>query len=365
MDTCAHIVRGVAIRGIASAVPERIVTLEDCIAAVGDSARATAESTGIFQRHVTAPDICASDLCFAAAERLLSQLEWDRDSIDHIVFVSQYPDYLLPATSCLLHGRLGLSKSCACLDINLGCSGYIYGLFAASAMLSTASAGRCLFLVGDTPSKTASPQDRSVSMLFGDAGTATALESSPSAPPMYFQLGTDGTGYRHLIVPAGGFRHPSTPLTKMRTERESGNWRSDEDLFMDGPEIFAFTLREVPPLMSAILKASGWPLESVDAFVLHQANRFMIQYLQKKLRLPADKVPIALGEYGNTSSASIPLAINTALKAQVESGPQQLIMAGFGVGLSWGAAAVTCGPLVVPEVVTVSEPALHEEVLSD
>jgi 3-oxoacyl-[acyl-carrier-protein] synthase-3 len=309
--------------------------------------------------------MCASDLCFAAAERLLSQLEWDRSSIDHLVVVTQYPDYLLPATSCLLHGRLGLSKSCACLDINLGCSGYIYGLSVASALLSTVSAGRCLLLVGDTPSKTASPQDKSVSMLFGDAGTATALESSPAAPPMYFQLGTDGSGYRHLILPAGGFRHPSTQLTKVRTERESGNWRSEEDLFMDGPEIFAFTLREVPPLIRTTLEATGWPVESVDAFIFHQANRFMIQHLQKKLKLPAEKVPIALGEYGNTSSASIPLAINAALRDTVSFGEQQLIMAGFGVGLSWGSAAVTCGPLVVPEIVTVPDPVLSEELLID
>jgi len=298
-------------------------------------------------------------LCFAAAERLLDQLHWERESIDHIVFVTQYPDYLLPANSCLLHGRLGLSKSCACLDINLGCSGYIYGLSVASALLSTASAGRCLLLVGDTPSKTASPQDKSVSMLFGDAGTATALEISSSAPAMYFQFGTDGTGYQHLIVPVGGFRQRSTPLTQTRIERESGNWRSDEDLWMDGPEIFAFTLREVPPLMNAVLAASGWTRESVDAFVLHQANRFMIRHLQKKLKIPADKVPITLQDYGNTSSASIPLAINSALKEAVEAAPQRLVMAGFGVGLSWGAAAVTCGPIVVPEIVLVPDPELR------
>jgi 3-oxoacyl-[acyl-carrier-protein] synthase-3 len=359
MDARAHVVRGVAIRGIASAVPENVVTLEDSLQAVGDSARTTAEVTGIFQRHVTSANICASDLCFAAAERLLSELQWERDSIDHLVFVTQYPDYFLPANSCLLHGRLALSKSCACLDINLGCSGYVYGLSVASALLSTASSGRCLLLVGDTPSKTASAQDKSVSMLFGDAGTATALESDSSAPPMYFHLGSDGKGYRHLIVPAGGFRRPCTTDTKVRIEREAGNWRSEEELFMDGPEIFAFTMREVPPLIRAILETAGWSVDSTDAFVFHQANRFMIQYLQKKLRLPTEKVPITLGEYGNTSCASIPLAINTGLRSKVMSGQQQLVMAGFGVGLSWGAAAVTCGPVLVPDVITVSDRTLH------
>jgi len=304
---------------------------------------------------VVAQQTCASDLCFAAAERLLADLSWLRESVNILVFVSQTPDYVLPATSCSLHGRLGLSKRCATFDINMGCSGYVYGLWVAAQLLSANGPRRALLLVGDTISRIVSPMDRSTAPLFGDAGSATALEWTEGAAPIFFELGSDGSGQNHLIVPAGGFRQPPTPATSERNAREAGNVRSDEDLYMDGAEIFTFTLREVPPLIRSVLDMASWPLDDVDAFVLHQANRFMIQHVVKRMRIPAEKAVYSLEEYGNTSSASIPLTMIHSLAERLRSQQLRLVLAGFGVGLSWGGAAMQCGPMVVSNVVLVDE----------
>jgi len=193
-----------------------------------------------------------------------------------------------------------------------------------------------------------------VAPLFGDAGTATALDRDSSAPSSVFTLGTDGTGYDKLIVPASGFRHRRNEETGIRRERENGNIRSDEDLYMDGAEIFSFTLREVPPLIETSLQQAGWLVDDVDAFVFHQANEFMLKHLSKKMKLPADKVVLTLKDYGNTSSASIPLSISHALRDDLTHNTRNLVIAGFGVGMSWAAAAITCGPLVLPEIVILS-----------
>lgn len=351
------VVSGVRLAGLASAVPEAVRTLADDIAAFGAlDANKISNSLGVRTRHVATNGICTSDLCLAAAERLFEALEWERASIDALVFVSQTPDYLLPATSCTLHGRLGLAKHCAALDINLGCSGYIYGLWVASQLMQGSSLQRVLLLVGDTISRIVSSEDRATAPVFGDAGTATALEQATTAPPMAFELGTDGTGQQHLMVPAGAFRQPSTPRTAQRTARQDGNIRSDADLYMDGAEIFTFTLREVPPMLRAVLATAQWTLEGVDAFIMHQANQFMLQHLAKRMRLATDKVVLTLEDFGNTSSASIPLAMTHALASSLTVQAQRLLLAGFGVGFSWGAAAVTCGPMVMPDLVVVSHP---------
>lgn len=358
-----HIVSRVRISGISSAVPEQVWGLTEAGNLFGMAeAHKISESTGVRNRHIAPPGMCTSDLCHAAAERLLSDLNWDRDSIDCMIFVSQTPDYRLPATSCCLHGRLKLSKHCAAFDISLGCSGYIYGLWVAATLAATGR--RILLLVGDIASAQVSPQDRSVATLFGDAGSATALEYDAGAPDIVFTLGTDGTGYRHLIIPAGGFRQPRTESTSRRTPRENGNSRSDEDVFMDGAEVFAFTLREVPPMVKHILAAAGWSIDSADAFVMHQANRFILNHLAKKMKVPPEKMVVALEDFGNTSSASVPLAINHSLHSDLKSRPMKLVLAGFGVGLSWGAVAVTVGPLACPEVIFLNAVQTPPEVMA-
>lgn len=326
--------------GIAAAVPgpKADVQAEGSVTAA-DLSKVVA-STGVKARHVAPAQVCASDLCQAAAERLLAALGWARESIDLLVFVTQTPDYVLPASACSLHGRLGLSKSCAAFDVNLGCSGYVYGLSIVGAHLQSGAAKRALLLVGDTISKLVSSEDRSVAYLFGDAGSATALEYSSDAAPIRFITGSDGTGAAHLEVPAGMFRKPSSEQTRMATARQGGNVRSDEHLAMNGPEIFNFTIREVPPMISGAMASASWTADDVDGFVLHQANRFMLDYLVKRMKLPPAKVAFALESFGNTSSASIPVAICDALRGRLLQGPAKLVLAGFGVGFSWASAAV-------------------------
>lgn len=344
-------VAGVQLRGISAAVPETERTVEDLAQRFGaDAAANLTKSTGVRLRPTASEKLCTSDLCFAAAKDLLTELDWDPDSIDLLVFVSQTPDYILPATSTVLHERLGLAPSCAAFDVGLGCSGYVYGLWIAGKLLAGRGPNRALLLAGDTSTRLVSSEDRSTVPLFGDAGTATALEVSESAPDIVFSMGTDGKGYRHLMVPAGGFRQPSDAQTKERRDCENGNRRSEEDLYMNGTEIFAFALREVQPLFNAVVGEAGWQLEELDAVIFHQANAFMLKHLGKRLKIPTEKLVVAMESYGNASSASIPLAMVDSLKDELAGVPRKLVMVGFGVGFSWAAAALSCGDLRMPSV---------------
>jgi 3-oxoacyl-[acyl-carrier-protein] synthase-3 len=343
---------GVRIAGVASAVPSQIRTVEDEAHHFGaELAAKISQNVGVRTRHTAPPELCTSDLCLAAAERLLTDLNWQREEIVALIFLTQSPDYFVPATSHILHLHLGLPVSCAAFDVNLGCSGYVYGLWMAS-LVAQSLRGKVLFLAGDTSSRSISPMDQSVAFLFGDAGTATALEPSADALPMNFELGADGSGFQKLIVPAGGFRHPRNASTCLRTPRDNGLVRSDEDLFMDGAEIFAFTLKRVPPLVKTLLAKTNLGIDDIDAFVFHQANLFMLDYLARRLKIPAEKLILGLEEYGNTSSASIPMAITTTpLRNRLTQQPLRLLLAGFGVGFSWAGCILTLGPGVFPEVV--------------
>lgn len=347
----------VRVRGIVSAVPERAADLTSSIEAFGaDEVEKILESTGTRKRRIAGagpPLLCASDLCFAAASRLLQDLGWERDSIDALILVTQTPDYRAPATACVLAARLHLSKTCAAFDVNLGCSGYVYGMWLAAGLVASGAVRRALVLVGDVLLPFVGPKDRSTCLLFGDAGTATALEFSEEASPMWFVLGTDGRGYKDLIVPAGGGRIPSEEATRTPREAENGNIRSLENVYMDGSEIFAFTLREVPGMVRNILGQAGWGVQDVDAFVFHQANQFMLNHLAKRMKIPMEKVPLSMAEYGNTSGASIPVTISHCLREKLSEGKMNLVMGGFGVGLSWGAVAMTCGPMVAPPMLEV------------
>lgn len=347
---------GVRVAGLASAVPELVQTLADDARTFGeDMAKKISENSGVLQRHIASENICTSDLCFVAAERLITELNWERKSIDGLIVVTQTPDYFLPATSCSLHGRLKLATHCAAFDVNLGCSGYVYGLWLASHLIASASVRRLLLLAGDTATRFISPYDHSVSPLFGDAGTATAVERDMDADPIAFQLGTDGRGQKHAIIPAGAFRQPRSETTARRTLREGGNVRSDEELFMNGAGVVAFTLREVPALIKSVLDAAGWSDDTVDAFVLHQANRMLLQCLLKRMRVRHDKVVFALEEYGNTSSASLPLTMTHCLRERLNRDRMRLVLASFGNGFSWGAVTLTCGPMIMPELLLVAD----------
>lgn len=344
------IVRNVRVAGIASAVPASVDDIGASWRGGRDELAKVMANTGVRERRIATHQTCTSDLCLKAAEVLLADLRWARDSIDLLLFVSQTPDHILPATSCVLHGRLGLAKHCASFDVSLGCSGYVYGLHIASSLLSTGLYSRALLLVGDTISKVVSPDDRSVAYLFGDAGAATALEYLVGAEPMGFELGTDGTGSQHLQIPAGAFRVRSGPETRRAVVHENGNIRSEENLSMNGAEVFNFTLREIPGLLRGVLGHAGWNSAEVDWWVMHQANRFMLEYLGKRMKIPVERNILALEKYGNTSSASIPLAITDSLRLRLAGDPKRLVLAGFGVGFSWAAVGLTLSGAVVPPV---------------
>lgn len=347
-------IQGVRFVGLASAVPGEPQEVTALAGLLEADLKKVVANTGVHRRHLVPAGICTSDLCQAAAERLLNGLGWARDSVDLLIFVSQTPDQVLPATSCVLHGRLGLGKNCVAFDVALGCSGYVYGLSIAAHHLASGQFRRVLLLVGDTISKIVSPADRSVAYLFGDAGTATALEHDPSAPPMHFELGTDGSGAAHLQVAAGMFRRPSSEQTRQPRPRDGGNLRSDEQLEMNGAEIFSFTLREIPPLVTRILQRAGLGPDLVHGWVFHQANRFMLDHLARRLKLPAAAFFMELEDFGNTSSASIPLAITAQGEARFQSDPTRLILAGFGVGFSWGAAAIAASRPFLPPLIKIT-----------
>ncbi len=351
----SSILSGVRVFGVSCALPDNILTPKSSEAYISteDISKITA-STGVDTRHVV-KNLCTSDLCFEAANRLFEEGGFDRDDIDTVIFITQTPDYVLPASACVLQNRLGLSKSCAAFDVNLGCSGYVYGLWLASNLIAAGGSKNTLLLVGDTISKVVSPEDRGTGLLFGDAGSATILVNDSSANKLSFVLGSDGSGSNNLIVPAGGFRKRATEETGIRKDVD-GSKRSDEDLFMNGAEIFAFTLREVKKLVKETLGLSNTDGADIDYYLFHQANKFMLKHLAKGLKLSDDKVPLVIEKYGNTSSASIPLIMcDEGLAPVLRNSTKELVLAGFGVGYSWAGVKLTTSNLVIPSLAFIED----------
>ena len=297
----------------------------------------------------------AGDLCIAAARRLLEGLRWDPASIDGLFFVTQTPDHFLPATAFIAHRELKLKDHCLAYDIGLGCSGYVYGLWNAAQFVATGACKRVLLLAGDTISKLISPQDKSVAVLFGDAGSATALEVDGAAGSMAFVGGSDGSGAGNLCVPGGAFRAMPCDEVFAKHTDEAGNTRSKRDLAMDGLAIFNFTLQRVPPLVNAVTDLRGWPVPEVDLFVFHQANGFILKAIAKKLKIRDEQVPINIGKFGNTSMTSMPLLIADVAPDRLRSSePTKVVVVGFGVGYSWGALATEMRN-VVTDIVQLAE----------
>ena len=337
----AAIVGNASVKGIVACVPPRRVGNDAFVERFGEGVAEVAKMTGVADRYWVDDDTTTSDLCAAAAQRLLEGLGWAADSIDAILFISQTPDYRLPATATVLQTRLGIRPGIVAFDVNLGCSAYPYGLWLSMTMASSGVARRVLLAVGDTSSRVVDPNDRATALLFGDAGTVTAIETDSAATETAFVLGSDGSGAQNLIIPQGAFRR--------------GEQRGSHDqtrLFMDGGEIFIFTLKAVPPLVADTLSLAGRSADDHDAFLFHQANAFMVRHLAKKSKLPADKVPINIERYGNTSSATIPLLIADDLAVQLKTKRMRVAMFGFGVGYSWASASMDLGPLTCVETIT-------------
>lgn len=330
--------RSAVVRAITSCVPARLWdNFTDSTGFEQEEIEKVVRMAGVKTRHVADETICSSDLCIAAAKDVLARLEWPAESVDALIFVTQSPDYLLPSTACLAHRDLKLRDGCAAFDVGLGCSGYPYGVWLASMMLQTPGFKRALVLHGETPARFASHSDRSVALLFGDAGSATALEASPegTTSKWWFNLHTDGAGYADLIIRGGGFRD------RFPADKEASYVK------MNGANIFNFTIKRVPPLIEDTLAASGVAREQVDYFVFHQSNRFIMGHLVKKAGLPQEKIPMTIGEFGSAGGPSVPLTITQGKLQRPADRELQLLLLGYGVGLSWASALVTLPPAAV------------------
>lgn len=342
---------GARIVGVVSSIPSVPIDNRVFVEKFGASAVAdVVKMIGVETRRWVQPGVSTADLCQAACHRLLDALDWQVASVDCLLFVSQTPDYVLPATACALHGRMGLRPGAIAFDINLGCSGYPYALWLAMTIVQSGAARRVLVAVGDTISRVVDPADRATAMLFGDAGTVTAIEACASGEAesvANFILGSDGRGETNLIIPQGAFK--TRPIDSDARLKH----RVPSCLFMDGGEIFNFTLKSVPPLVHATFSAASTTAEQYEAFLFHQANLFMLKHLVKKCKLPADKAPINIDRFGNCSSASIPLLITTELAERLKGDQVRVAMFGFGVGYSWASAELYIGPLRVVETIEV------------
>jgi 3-oxoacyl-[acyl-carrier-protein] synthase-3 len=297
------------------------------------------DKTGINERRIAGKDQTAGDLAFEAATRLFYQGQIASQDVDFIILCTQAPDYILPTTACIIQDRLGISRHAGALDINLGCSGFVYGLSLAKGLIETGAARCVLLLTADTYSKYINPMDKSVRTLFGDAAAATAIVATDAECEKIgpFVFGTDGSGAKNLIVEAGMYRVPKSAETSKELTDDSGNVRSRNNLYMNGAEVMAFSLKEVPKAADALLLKAEMTKEDIDFFVLHQANKFMLEALRKKMKVPTEKLPIFVDDCGNTVSSTIPIALfKLHQQGRLKSG-HKLMLIGFGVGYSWAA----------------------------
>lgn len=345
-------VPNVKLSGLAACVPHQVEDNQN-FSLLSENERALfIKTVGIRYRRVAAAGVTASDLCFAAAEKLLTDLNWNRQEIKVLVFVTQTPDYLIPNTSSILQEKLKLPKDCLAFDVNLGCSGYVYGLSIVGSLLQNMTGGKALLLVGDVSTKTISMQDKSTAPLFSDAGTATGLEYSLNHE-FHLNLQTDGKEFDDIMIPDGGFRNPVSESSFELKEYEGGILRSDMAMKLDGLKIFNFALREIEPNIHALLKEKGIDKAAIDYFVFHQANLLMLESVRKKLAVEPEKVPYSLYDYGNTSSATIPLTMVVKLREALISRKLNLLLSGFGVGLSWGSAYIETQNIVCSELIEI------------
>lgn len=323
---------------IAGYLPEQILSNDDLARLYPDwPAEKIFSKTGIKERHIADASQTASDLAYKAAQKLFLQGIVDVGDVDFIILCTQAPDYVLPTTACLLQNRLGISRGAGAVDINLGCSGFVYGLSLAKGLIESGSAKCVLLLTADTYSKYINPLDKSVRTLFGDGATASVigLNEADGASIGPFVFGSDGSGGKNLIVEAGGFRSPRSEDSAQEFTDSSGNIRSLDNLYMDGAEVLTFSLQEVPKAINALLKKMELSKEEVDHFVLHQANKFMLEALRKKLGVPPEKLPILMERCGNTVSSTIPLALIAMRESGKLKAGEKVVLAGFGVGYSW------------------------------
>lgn len=349
----------IGIKAVYSCVPDNkqpIQTLNNIFPTI-EAAEKFTKSTGVISRHICPDGVCSSDLCYLAAKKLLEENDIALDSIDALIFLSQTSDYKMPATAPLLQARLGLSKKTACFDINLACSGYVYGLSVAFSFANSKGINRVLLLCGETLSKLIGKEDFLSYPLFGDAGSATLIEKG-DYDSSYFSLGTDGRGYDAIIIDdSNGGRSQISVNSLSKEKQDDGVQRNKLQMRMDGMKVFSFTLSAVASNIKELLGYVDSDIEiaksKTDFFLLHQANKLIVETIAKKLKIPSEKTPANIEQYGNTSSVSIPLLLTTNLQA--DNFNKNCVMAGFGAGLSWGSTYIPFHNCKIGKILTFSK----------
>lgn len=344
-------IRNVVVRGVTGTVPNHPVKSAEFDIFTEEDAQLFDDTVGIKNRYLASDEVCASDLCFDAAERLIAGLGWEKDTIDVLVFASVTGDYKTPPTSGILQDRLGLPSSTFVVDLPMGCCGTLYAINVAGNMLSAGTAKRALLLIGDTASRMGSYKDKSRVPLFGDAGMAMALEYDTTAEQIAIEMNTLGSGYKALMTPHGGYRHPISK-EKSFVEEDFGNGiiRAPKDALINGMDVFSFAITKPPISIKRMMEKSGLTTDSVDYFLIHQANKLIVDRIVKKLKLPLDKTPYDLQEFGNLGGASIPMLMTYNLADEMQARPLTLVCSAFGLGLTWGTMvlrthAVKCLPI--------------------
>lgn len=348
-------IHNVRVAGVSACVPKEIVRTEDFPFFTPEEAEVFNNTVGIRERRLGASTLCASDLCQEAAEKLIAELRWERESIDVLVFESVTGDYKTPPTSCILQDRLGLSEDCFCVDIPMGCCGCMYAMNIAANMLTNGDACRALLLIGDTAMRMGSLQDKSRVPLFGDSGTVIALEYDPTAEPILIDFHTQGSRYQALMTPHGGYRHPITPESFIQEDFGNGIIRAPKDALIDGLAVYTFAISKPAKTVVNIMEELGIDKDNdIDYYLIHQANKLIVDRLVKKLKLPIEKVPYNLEQFGNTGPSSIPLLIVTRLREQLQQDKTtRLLGSTFGLGLSWGTMLLNVKNLVIPELIEI------------
>lgn len=343
-------IKNVAVRGVTGTVPDHAVKTADFDIFTQEEADIFDNTVGIRNRYIGPDDVCTSDLCFDAAERLLAALGWERETIDILVFGSVTGDYKTPPTAGILQHRLGLPTSTFVLDIPMGCCGSMYAINVAGNLLSAGSVKRAMLLVGDTALRMGSMKDKSRVPLFGDSGTAMALEYDPSAEDIVIEFNTLGSGYEALITPHGGFRHPITHESFIEEDFGNGIVRAPKDTLINGMDVFSFAISRPPVSMKKMMERYELTAENVDYFLIHQANKLIVDRIVKKMKLPLEKVPYDLQEFGNLGGASIPMLMTYNLADELRKRPLTLLCSSFGLGLTWGTMVLKPNIIVVEPI---------------
>jgi 3-oxoacyl-[acyl-carrier-protein] synthase-3 len=345
---------GVGITAMAAAVPKRVIKNREYTDVFSSQeANDIVDKTGIEERRFSDAETCSSDLCFAAAEKLIADNNINKDEIDLLVFISQTPDYRMPATACTLQHRLGLPNNTIAFDITLGCSAFLYGLSVVYGMMERSGLRKALLLDGETRSKVYSPRDRRSAFLFGDGGVAALIERDSKFGRSTFSLNTDGSRADLIMIPAGGYRKMSSAETVVeKVVDEFGNMRSDEQGYMRGGDVFNFVIREIPRDIKNTLAKVEKTVDDFDYIVFHQANNFINSYIMKKMKMNANKIPSTIAKFGNTSSVSVPLTIVSELKDKL-NGKNELLLSAFGVGMTWATAIVPFKDCKLSDIVEV------------